>query len=45
MILIGNRSGPSGVKHINYETRQDLNAMSAEEKQRIRDARRTQDSK
>jgi len=45
MILIGNRSGPSGVKHINYETRQDLNAMSAEEKEKIRDARRTQDSK
>jgi len=36
MILIGNRSGPSGVKHINYETRKDLNAMSPEEKAKIR---------
>jgi len=36
MILIGNRSGPSGVKHINYETRQDLNEMSPEERDKIR---------
>jgi len=41
MILIGNRSGPSGViKHINYETRKDLNEMSPEERGWIRNERK-----
>jgi len=37
MYLIGHRSGRSGDnKHINYETRKDLNEMSPEERDKIR---------
>ncbi len=37
MYLIGHRSGRSGDnKHINYETRTDLNEMSPEERDKIR---------
>ncbi len=37
MVLMGNRSGPSGaIKHINYELRKDIKELSPEERDRIR---------
>ena len=37
MILMGNRSGPSGtIKHINYELRKDIKELDPEERERIR---------
>ncbi len=45
MYLIGHRSGRSGDnKHINYETRKDLNEMSPEERDKIRGSRGAQAS-
>lgn len=45
MILLGNRSGPHGAtKHINYELRKDIKELSAEERDRIRDAGRARPS-
>ncbi len=37
MVLMGNRSGPSGaIKHINYELRKDIKELDPEERERIR---------
>ncbi len=37
MVLMGNRSGPSGaIKHINYELRKEIKELDPEERERIR---------
>ena len=37
MVLMGNRSGPSGaIKHINYDLRKDIKELDPEERERIR---------